>query len=136
MQTIDWAEARYRLVHDERYLDAFLARDFGALRLSPEDAERLNRLESADVLWAARGRRTEIRRRLLPVFDAVFERWSTYMSDDPRGEGLVTLFLQSPDFRRVHDGAEPLHVGFRRFARRTGVFPDSLLWRDEALAAK
>ena len=134
---LTWPEARYRLLHDDRYLDAFLARDTDALALPPELLPRLLALDSAVVMWDARGARREMLRRLRPAFDAVFERWATYMGDDARGTSLVTLFLRSDDHRRAHTGEVPLHTAFRAFLRRTGVFPEGLLAPpDLALAAK
>ena len=129
-------EARYLLIHDDRYLDAFLDRDEDALGLCPRDLDELLRLDTGDVLWTARGKRVEIRQRLRPAFDLLFQRWRTYMRDDAAGTGLVSLFLRSADYRTCHDGSSRLHAAFRSFARRTGVFSDTLIADSEALAAK
>ena len=135
-EQLSWEEAGYRLVHDERYLDAFLERDGEALRLNEQDLARLYRLDSGAVLWAARGKRLDVQRRLQEEFKSVFARWELYMDDGGRGHGLVSLFLRSGDYRAFHEGCIPLHEAFRHFAMRTSVFAASLLEAPESLVAK
>ena len=131
MITLD--QALDRLLHDSRYLTAFLSNDQSALQLNEHDLDALQTIDREQLLRAHRGVRAQVLRRshrgcgsITTLFPETLASWTEAHPTDERLESLSASFLASPAFQAHHEVAfsgagQCVEEAFYRFAEQVNI---------------
>ena len=113
-------ECTYRILHDRKAREAFLAGDFARAGIPQELHEDFAAVDPKELLRASEKVSDQLHAMLKSTYPIIFASWTEICPEDPNGRELVQLYAGSKSYEETQnfawtEGTGGLTSAFPRF---------------------